>query len=79
MSSPVTESDLLRAIAESLPREMGPGEFSINDWQTEFGLTRSLAQSQIGTLLDMGVIERLPERRLQHGHLTITYRKAAAA
>jgi hypothetical protein len=72
--SDVTEYDLLQALRDKLPKPVGAGEFTIKDWQRRWNVRRAVAEGELIRLVELGEIERLPEKRLQHGHLSIAYR-----
>ena len=77
--SDVTEDDLraalMQALHDALPKEVGKDEFTVRDWMARWGLRRPVAEGNLMQLMAMGLIERIPEKRIQNGHLAIAYRE----
>ena len=79
MSNDVTEADLLTAVMDEieagLARPIGPDEWTIADWMHRYNVTRPQAEYAMQDRIGAGIVERLPEKRIQQGHAAWAYRK----
>lgn len=73
----MTEDELMDALHAELPLPLQPGELCISRWQRKYHLTKGKAASHFRRMEDLGLIERIPQRRMEAGKLVTAYRRVS--